>query len=96
MKIKLSMYGAKGFHFFTEGLNFLILIGTYSDQEEYQASCLEHNYQNRHFNSEQIAKWCISHHIQYQFLYPIEKRSIIKNPYKYFKFLQLKRKINMI
>lgn len=86
--------GMKGLHFYTEGLNFPIAIGTYSDWEEAQVSYLSSNIKNGGFNTEAVCRWCISHQIQYRIIYPIRKRSILKNPYKYYKFLQLKRKLN--
>ena len=92
--INFNPEGMKGLHFYIEGLNFPVAIGTYSDWEEVQVSYLSKNIQSGGFNSEAICRWCISHQIQYRIIYPIRKSSIFKNPYKYYKFLQLKRKLN--
>lgn len=92
--INFNPEGMKGLHFYIEGLNFPVAIGTYSDWEEVQVSYLSKNIQSGSFNSEAICQWCISHQIQYRIVYPINKSTIFKNPYKYFKFLQLKRKLN--
>ena len=92
--INFNPEGMKGLHFYIEGLTFPIAIGTYSDWEEVQVSYLSNNIKNGGFNSEAICRWCKSHQIQYRILYPIKKSSIWKNPYKYFKFVQLKKKLN--
>lgn len=92
--INFNPEGMKGLHFYIEGLNFPVAVGTYSDWEEVQVSYLSSNIKNGGFNSEAICQWCISHQIQYRIVYPINKSTIFKNPYKYFKFLQLKRKLN--
>ena len=92
--INFNPEGMKGLHFYIEGLNFPIAIGTYSDWEEVQVSYLSSNIKNGGFNSEAICRWCKSHQIQYRIVYPVKKSSIWKNPYKYYKYLQLKRKLN--
>lgn len=92
--INFNPEGMKGLHFYIEGLNFPVVLATYSDWEEVQVSYLSKNIQSGSFNSEAICRWCISHQIQYRIVYPIRKSSIFKNPYKYYKFLQLKRKLN--
>lgn len=86
--------GMKAIHFFIEGLNFPVAIGTYSEWEEVQVSYLSRNIKSGSFNTEAICRWCISHQIQYRIVYPISKKVILHNPYKYYKFLQLKRKLN--
>ena len=92
--INFNPEGMKGLHFYIEGLNFPIAIGTYSDWEEVQVSYLSSNIKNGSFNSEAICQWCKSHHIQYRIVYPIKKSTVFKNPYKYYKFVQLKKKLN--
>ena len=85
----------KALHFFAEGLNFPVAIGTYTEWHEVQVSYLAQNIKEGHFNTESICRWCISHSIPYQIIYPISKKVIIKNPYKYYKFLQLKRRLQV-
>lgn len=94
--IKFDPEGMKGLHFYMEGLNFPVVIGTYSDWEETQVSYLSNHIKDGRFNTEAVCRWCISHRIRYQIVYPIRKRIILKNPYKYYKFLQLKRKLGIL
>ena len=92
--IKLPEENLKGLHFFTKGMNFPVVAGSYSDWEKQQLSYLESNLSSTCFNTEAIFHLCISHYIRYQILYPLRKISILKNPYKYYKFMQLKKKLN--
>ena len=92
--INFSKENLKGLHFFVDGLNFPVAIATYDEWQETQVSYLANHYQSKGSDSESICKWCINHEIQYQILYPLKKSSIIKHPYKYFKFVQLKKKLN--
>ena len=79
-------------HIFQKNLNFPVAIYICSEWEKVQLSYLN---PEKH-NSESLCRWCISHHIQYQILYPILVSTIFKNPYKYFKFLQLKARLSKI
>lgn len=91
--INFNPNGLQGLHFFTEGLKFPIVIGTYSAWEETQVSYLADNIRYGYCTTEDICRWCINHQIQYQIIYPIRRRSIVMHPYKYYKYLELNRKI---
>ena len=80
-------------HFFVDQLNFPVVAASYTEWEEQQIVYLEGNYKSLKYNTESICRWCINHNIQYQILYPIDKRSAIKHPYKFLKYLELKRKL---
>lgn len=86
--------GLKKIQFFTEDINFPVAIAIYSEQEEMKVSYLLVNTKSEDFDTEDICKWCIEHQIQYQVIYPLKKISILKNPYKYYQFIRLKRKIS--
>lgn len=86
--------GLKKIHFFTEDINFPVAIAIYSEQEEMKVSYLLANIKLGDFDTEDICEWCIEHQIQYQVIYPLKKISILKNPYKYYQFIRLKRKIS--
>lgn len=94
--INFNPDGLQGLHFFVEGVNFPIAVGTYSDWEETQVSYLADNIKNGSWDTEDICRWCESHQIQYQIIYPIRRSCIIKHPYKYYKFLQLKQKLKNV
>ena len=85
----LQIPNLKELHIFKDNLNFPIAIYIVNDWENAQLSYLD----IAKHNSESLCKWCINHHIQYQILYPIQKMSIIKNPYKYFKFMQMQARL---
>lgn len=94
--LKFQKENLKALHFFTEGVNFPLVAASYSEWEEQQLCYFENHFKSLEMNTESICRWCINHHVQYQILYPLNKISIIKNPYKYFKYLQLKRKLNFL
>lgn len=94
--LKLKPDNLKALHFFTEGLNYPVAIAAYSDKQEALLSYLISNFQTKQFTSESVCRWCLSHNLQFQILYPISKMSIFKNPYKFFKFLQLKYRLSRI
>jgi len=77
-------------HCLTEQLNFPIAIPIYSDWEKTQLQYLLNNIKSTRFNSYEICKWCITHQLAYEILYPLRKSSILKHPYKYYKYLQMK------
>lgn len=82
----------KELHIFEKNLNFPIIIFICTDWEKTQLSYLN----PRAHDSESLCRWCISHHIQYQILYPIFKSTILKNPYKYYKYLQMKVRLSRV
>ena len=94
--IKLEQDGLMGLHFYEEGLNFPVVVAIYYEWQEPQISFLGSNVSNKKYNTEDICRWCISHNIPYQILYPIDKKAIIMHPYKYYKFLWLKRRLRNI
>jgi hypothetical protein len=79
----------KEIHFYKENLNFPIVMYICTCWEKTQLAYLN----PKIHNSESLCRWCISHHIKYQILYPILRSSIVKNPYKYYKYLQLKARL---
>lgn len=93
--LKFNSKNLKALHFFTEGLNYPIAIAAYSDWQEVQISYLESVFRDSKFTSEKIIEWCLSHDIQFQIIYPISKKNIFKNPYKFFKYLELKHTYNI-
>lgn len=94
--LKFAKENLRTLHFFVESVNFPVAVASYSDWEEEQISYLENNYKSLKMNTESICIWCINHQIKYQIIYPISKILIIKNPYKYIKYLQLERKLNSL
>lgn len=91
--IDFNPEGLQGLHFFMNGFNFPIVIGTYSDWEETQVFYLADNIRNGNWDTEDVCRWCVSHQIKYQIINPIRNQNIIKRPYKYYKYLELNRKI---
>ena len=89
--LKFNADGLKELHFFTENINFPIAIAIYDEWQKTQCSYLLANIQG--FSSEQICIWCITHHIEYQILYPLSKLIIFKNPYKFYGYLLMKYRL---
>lgn len=94
--IQFKQEGLKEIHFLTERINFPIVIPIYSDWEKTQFEYLLCNIESKKFTSYDICKWCITHNLQYQIMYPIKKVSVLKNPYKYFKYIQMTIKLKKI
>lgn len=80
-------------HIYQEKLNYPVVVYACSDWEETQIKYMSENFKNGIFTTYSLCLWCISHQILYQILYPISRKSIIRNPYKFYKFCQLKRKL---
>jgi len=93
MRLSFEKQDLQGIHFFTEGLNFPVATVSYSEWETNQINYLESNFQKVGFTTESLCQWCINHQIQYRIIYPIKNISIIRNPYKFYKYLQLKRNL---
>lgn len=88
--LKFKEEGMTELHFLIENLNFPIAIPIYSDWERTLLDYLQCNIQSTRFTSYDICKWCITHKLSYQVLYPLSRFAILRNPYKYFKYLQMK------
>lgn len=82
--------GMKELNLLTEGLSFPVAIPIYNDWEKIQFQYLQSNIKSSRFTSFDICKWCITHRLAYEIIYPISKSAIFKNPYKYYKYLQMK------
>lgn len=80
----------KEVHIYKKNLNFPIVIYICNEWEKVQLSYLDPSVHN----SESLCRWCIAHHIQYQILYPLYLKTIFKNPYKYYKYVQMKKRLN--
>jgi hypothetical protein len=91
--LRFNPENLKALHFFTKGLNYPVAIAAYSDWQEAKLSYLDHNFQKEHFTTEKLCRWCLSYNLPFQIIYPISKKSIIKNPYKFLKFFQLKHNL---
>ena len=91
--LKFQKEGLKEVHLITEQINFPIAIALYDDCQKTQVQYLLSNIKSTRFSSYEICRWCIAHKICYQILYPIRKISILKNPYKYYKYIQMCMKL---
>lgn len=94
MTLNFEKEGMKSVHFFTTNLNYPIAMASYSDWDTIQINCLTSNFKEAGFTSETLCRWCINHNIQYRIVYPLNKKAILKHPYKYLKYLELKKKLN--
>lgn len=79
----------KSMNFFTENMLFPIVVYATSEQEEQYLEYLK----SVNHSSESLCKWCISHEMSYQIMYPLSKMEIIKHPLKYFLLLKIKKKL---
>lgn len=88
--LNFKQEGLKELHFMTERLNFPIAIPVYTDWEKTLLQYLQNNVKSTRCTSYDICKWCITHKLPYEILYPLSKSAILKNLYKYYKYLQMK------
>ena len=95
MIINLPKENLKGLHFLTENINYPVVIATYSEWEEQQVQYFMQSVKSTNLTSEAICRWCINHDMKYQILFITSFKTIIKHPYKYIKYLQLKRKLDV-
>lgn len=79
--------------FFSKNLNFPICVYICSEWEKSQVNYLAVAVKEGIHTSYSICQWCKHHKISYQIIYPIKKSSIIKNPYKFLKYLSLKNQL---
>ena len=91
--LKFKKEGLEGLHFFTENLNYPVVVASYNKWEKQQLTYLENEFGAKNFTTTSLCRWCVSHHVQYQFVYPINIRDIFENPFKYINFLILKRRL---
>ena len=92
--LKFNQKSLKAVRFFTKNLNYPIAMASYNEWQEQQISYLCSNYERLKLNSEELCLWCIRHEIQYQIMYPLKRFPMIRNPYKYYKYLKLKKRLN--
>ena len=88
--LNFKQEGMRELNLLTERINFPIAIPIYNDWEKTQFQYLQNNIKSSRFTSFDICKWCITHKLNYEILYKLSKSAILKNPYKYYKYLQMK------
>lgn len=80
-------------HFFAGGMTFPVIVVTNSDWEEQQLSYLKRNFQEGGFTTKNICQWCMRHQMKYQIFYPPSIGYILRHPYMFIKYLQLKKEL---
>lgn len=80
-------------HFFAGGMNFPVIVVTNNEWEEEQLSYLKRNFQRGGFTTKSICEWCIRHQMEYWIFYPTRIGYILKHPYTFIKYLQLKKEL---
>ncbi len=82
--------GLRGLHFFIKGLEFPVVAAEYSERDAQAFHYLEENVKAGIMDSESICQWCISHQIYFSLLYGIRLSHVLRNPFKTWRFLQLR------
>lgn len=85
--------GMKELHILAEGMNYPVAVPVYTDWQKTQLKYLLDSVKTAGFNSFDICKWCITHKFKYCVLYPLDRKTVFRNPYKYLKYLELMLKI---
>ena len=91
--LKFKKDNLKSVNFFTKGIQFPVAIAAYSEWEEQQISYMCKNYNELKMNTEDICKWCITHGITYQMMYPLCMTDIVKYPIKFYKYVNMRQRL---
>ena len=83
----------KTIHIFKENISFPVFVYSCSNWDDTQISYLNQKNSRSKFTTLTICKWCISHHIHYQILFPRNKLKLLfKDPGRFLCYLYLKIK----
>ena len=85
--------GMKELHILAEGMNYPVAIPIYTDWQGMQFKYLLDSIRTDGFGSYDICKWCITHKFKYCVIYPLDRKTIFRNPYKYLKYLEMMLKL---
>ena len=85
--------GMKELHILSEGMNYPVAIPIYADWQGTQFQYLLESIRTAGFSSYDICKWCIAHKFKYCVVYPLGRKTIFRNPYKYLKYLEMMLKL---
>ena len=91
--IKLPTDGLLSLHFFAENIMFPVVVAAYNENEQINISYLEHNIQHSRINTIELCRWCETHNMLYQIMYPLSRRQIYRHPYKYFIYQKIRHEL---
>lgn len=81
----------KAIHVFKKNISFPVFVYSCSDWDDTQIFYLNQNIVSGNFTTLAICKWCISHHIHYQILFPENKlKLLLCYPKRFLCYLHLK------
>lgn len=89
MKIDIPE-NVESIHFFTKDLCFPVAVYSRSKEERTKIEYMKRSFDTAGHTTGSLCIWCIRHHVEFQIMYPIRKVTVVKNPYKALKYLQLK------
>lgn len=80
----------KSVHIYNKNISFPIVIYSCSEWDDTQISYLNQNIKKGGFTTYMISKWCKSHQISYQILFPDNKLKLLfRDPRRFVCFLYL-------
>lgn len=88
-----SKDGMKELHILAEGMNYPVAIPVYTDWQGTQVRYLLNSIRSSRLNSYDVCRWCITHKFMYSVVYPLDRKTIFRNPYKYLKYLEMMFKL---
>lgn len=91
-----SKDGMKELHILAEGMNFPVAIPVYTDWQGTQVRYLLNSIRASGLNSYDVCRWCIAHKFMYSVVYPLDTKTIFRNPYKYLKYLEMMLKLRKL
>ena len=87
--IKLPTSGLISLHFFADNMMFPVVVAAYDDNQQEYIKCLSANIANNPISTGEFCRWCENHHMRYQIMYPLTRRQVFMNPYRYFIYKKL-------
>lgn len=90
--LKFPEEGLQQLQFFMEGLNFPVIVASYSEQDNSKIEYLTMAIKQRTIHSTYgICVWCIRQRIDYQILFHVRIKNILTHPIQFYDYFRLQR-----
>lgn len=85
----------KELHVLAKGLSYPVVVSVYTEWQAVQLKYLLDSIRTAGLDSYDICKWCITHKFEYRVAWPLSRKTIFRNPYKYLKYLEMMLRLKM-
>lgn len=95
--LKLKKEGLRALNFFDKGLQFPVVVASYSELEDSKLIYLENLIEEGRLKStKDICVWCIRQNVQYQILYQPKRSDLFKHPIRIYEYRHLQNSLKKI